>query len=160
MRLSALTLALGLTLTACGGATTPAATTPTAATPAAAPAPAPSLYERLGGTPAITVVIDGFLANVVADARINKFFAGLDAAAVGKLRGHLIDQVCGATGGACPYTGRSMKESHAGMNLTDAHFAAIVEDLVTALDAAGVKPADRDELVGVLGGLKGDIVGQ
>lgn len=160
MRLSALTLALGLTLTACGGAAAPAATTPANGTPAAAPAPAASLYERLGGTPAIAVVIDGFLANVVADARINKFFAGLDAAAVAKLRGHLIDQVCGATGGACPYTGRSMKESHAGMNLTDAHFAAIVEDLVAALDAAGVKPADRDELVGVLGGLKGDIVGQ
>ena len=45
MRLSALTLALGLALTACGGAATPVAAT---APPPAAPTPAPSLYDRLG----------------------------------------------------------------------------------------------------------------
>lgn len=156
MRLTgiALAFALAATLPACGGTSKPAAT------PTADPAPAASLYERLGGKPAIEVVIDKFLANVVADARINKFFAGLDGAAVAKLRGHLVDQVCSATGGDCQYTGRSMKESHTGMNLTDDHFTAIVEDLIAALDDAGVKPADKDELLGILGGLKGDIVGQ
>jgi hypothetical protein len=34
-----------------------------------------SLYERLGGQPAITAVVDQFVANVAADKRINTFFA-------------------------------------------------------------------------------------
>src|SRR5262245_44605072 len=55
-----------------------------------------SLYDRLGGKDAIKAVIDEFVANVVADKRINKFFAKADAA---KLKGALVDQVCMATGG-------------------------------------------------------------
>ena len=69
MRLSRLLLALSLAAAACGGSSKPA-------TAPAAAAPAPTLYQRLGGQPAIEAVVDGFLANVVADARINKFFAG------------------------------------------------------------------------------------
>ncbi len=35
------------------------------------PAPQKSLYDRLGGQPAITAVVDDFVANVAADNRIN-----------------------------------------------------------------------------------------
>src|SRR5258706_4328096 len=38
---------------------------------ATAPMPQKSLYERLGGQPAIVAVVDDFVANVSADARIN-----------------------------------------------------------------------------------------
>src|SRR5262245_12192726 len=37
-----------------------------------------SLYERLGGKPAITAVVDDFVGNVAADNRINKRFASAD----------------------------------------------------------------------------------
>ncbi|MEZ4399668.1 MAG: group 1 truncated hemoglobin [Kofleriaceae bacterium] len=154
MRLSAVLLAVSLaTAAACGGTSTPAPAAP-AAEPAAA-----SLYDRLGQQPAIEIVIDKFLANIVADARINAFFAGLDGAAVARVRTNLIDQVCAATGGPCEYKGKSMKETHTGMNLTDAHFDAIVEDLVHALDDAGVGQTEKDELLGALGGMRADIVG-
>jgi truncated hemoglobin YjbI len=46
------------------------------------------------------------------------------------------------------------------MGITEAQFGAMVEDLIQALDEAGVRPADRDELIGALGAMKGDIVGQ
>jgi hemoglobin len=39
--------------------------------------PPSSLYERLGGKPAITAVVDEFVARVAADKRINGFFAGV-----------------------------------------------------------------------------------
>lgn len=122
-------------------------------------APTMSLYDRLGQKPAIEVVVDKFLANVVADTRINTFFAHLDQAGVARLRGLLIDQVCQATGGPCTYGGKTMRETHTGMGITDEQFGALVEDLSKALDEAGAKPADRDELLGALGGMKGDIVG-
>ena len=124
-----------------------------------APAPA-SLYTRLGEKPAIEVVVDKFLANVVADARINARFAHLDEKGVAHLRQMLIDQVCNATGGPCEYTGKSMLEAHTGMTISEDEFTALVEDLSKALDEAGAKPADRDELLGALAGMKGDIVGR
>lgn len=123
------------------------------------PTPAASLYVRLGEKPAIEVVVDKFLANVVADSRINAKFSHLDADGVARLRTNLIDQVCSATGGPCEYKGKSMLESHTGMNVTDEEFNALVEDLKTALDDAGAKPADRDELLGALATMHDDIVG-
>jgi len=154
MRIVGLALALALAApslvgsTGCGGGKKPVA------------APTVTLYDRLGQKPAIEVVTDKFLANVVADSRINAAFAHLDADGVAHLRGMLVDQICAATGGPCTYTGKSMKEAHAGMGITADQFDALVEDLRQALDEAGVQPADRDALLGALGGMHGDIVGQ
>ena len=114
-----------------------------------------SLYDRLGGKPAITAVIDEFVGNVANDARINDRFATTD---IPKLKGHLVDQVCEATGGPCTYTGRDMKTTHAGMRITDADFTALVEDLVAALDTFKVPQTEQKELLGLLGSMKSDIV--
>ena len=114
-----------------------------------------SLYERLGGTSAITAVIDQFVANVAKDTRINGRFATTDIA---RLKKHLVDQVCMATGGPCAYTGRDMKTTHAGMRITTADFNALVQDLADALDAFTVPEMDKQELLGILGPLKKDIV--
>lgn len=114
-----------------------------------------SLYDRLGGKGAITAVVDTFVAKVGGDKRINKYFASTDLT---KLKMHLVDQICEAGGGPCQYTGRSMKHTHAGMGVTDAAFGALVDDLVAALDHHKVGKAEKDELLGVLGPMKRDIV--
>ena len=116
-----------------------------------------SLYDRLGGKPAITAVIDDFVGNVAGDSRINRRFAGAD---IPKLKARLVDQVCEASGGPCKYTGRSMRDAHAGMNIADAEFGALVEDLVKSLDKFKVPAKEKGELLGALGGMKGDIVGR
>lgn len=128
---------------------------------AAAPAvTTPSLYDRLGGSAAIATVIDSLVANVAADARINKRFERIadDTAGLRGFKQKLVDQVCQATGGPCTYTGLDMKSAHQGMNLTDADFDALVEDLVKALDSVGVSQKDKDELLGIFGPMRADIV--
>ncbi len=122
---------------------------------AAGAASSASLYDRLGGKPAIEAVVDTFLGNVAKDARINHFFAGADVPA---LRGHLVDQVCAAAGGPCTYKGRDMKTVHTGMRVDDAAFGALVEDLVAALKKHGVPEREQGELLAVLGPMKSDIV--
>lgn len=114
-----------------------------------------SLYDRLGGKGAITAVVETFVGNVGGDKRINGFFAGTD---LGKLKMHLVNQICEASGGPCKYTGRTMKQTHAGMGVDDAAFNALVEDLVAALDHHKVGKTERDELLGILGPMKSDIV--
>jgi hemoglobin len=114
-----------------------------------------SLYSRLGGEPAITAVVDQFVANVAADTRINGFFANAD---IPGLKAKLVDQICQASGGPCTYTGKDMKSAHEGMGIQEADFNALVEDLVAALDQFKVPEKEKSELLGALGPMKGDIV--
>ncbi|HEU4683371.1 MAG TPA: group 1 truncated hemoglobin [Nitrospira sp.] len=117
--------------------------------------PGKSLYERLGGKPAISAVVDQFVANVATDTRINGRFTTTD---IPKLKANLVDQVCAASGGPCVYKGRDMKTTHAGMRIANADFSALVEDLVKALDTYKVPVQEKNELLALLAPMKGDIV--
>jgi len=122
-----------------------------------------TLAERLGGYKAISAVVDEFVANVGADQRINSFFANTN---LDNLKKQLKDQICAAAGGfydttnkkPCKYTGKDMKTAHMGMGVQDAHFGALVEDLVKALDKFKVPEKEKGELLAVLGPMKKDIV--
>lgn len=114
-----------------------------------------SLFERLGGTGAITAVVEDFSARCAGDSRINAKFARTD---IPRLRSMLIDQVSEASGGPAKYTGRDMKTAHTDMGVTTGEFNALVEDLVATLNKFGVGKAEQDELLGILGPLKSDIV--
>ncbi len=114
-----------------------------------------SLYDRLGGKAAITAVVDEFVGNVAKDPRINNRFATTD---IPRLKGHLVAQVCSASGGPCAYSGRDMKTTHAGMRITSAEFTALVEDLVAALNTLNVPKTEQNELLGLLGPMQSDIV--
>jgi hemoglobin len=114
-----------------------------------------SLYERLGGMDSIAAVVEDFRDRVAKDDRINQKFAKTDLV---RLRKMLIDQVCEAAGGPCKYTGRSMKEAHDGMRVTSGEFDALVQDLVASFNHFKVGKTEQDEVLGVLGPLKTDIV--
>jgi hemoglobin len=115
-----------------------------------------SLYDRLGGKAAITAVVDDFIGNVAGDARINRRFATTD---IPHLKAMLVEQICAGTGGPCKYTGRDMATAHEGMNIRSDEFDALVQDLVKSLDKFKVPAREKGELLGVLGPMKGAIVG-
>lgn len=119
-----------------------------------------SLYDRLGGKNAITAVVDQFVSNVAADNRINKFFAEVasDPKRLDAFKKKLVDQICEASGGPCKYKGKDMKTAHMGMGVSSADFTALVEDLIAALDKFKVPEAEKNELLGALGPMQGDIV--
>ncbi len=116
-----------------------------------------ALYDRLGGKPAITAVVDDFIGNVAGDARINKRFANAN---IPRLKAQLVDQICEASGGPCKYMGSNMLDAHRGMNISDAEFTALVEDLIKSLDTFKVPAPEKNELLTALGGMKPQIVGK
>jgi len=115
-----------------------------------------SLYDRLGGKDAITAVVDDFVNAAATDDRIKDRFKNTDAK---DLKAKLVDQICEAAGGPCKYTGKDMKTAHTGMKITEEEFNALVEDLVKSLDKFKVGEKEKNDLLGALGGMKGDIVG-
>ena len=115
-----------------------------------------SLYDRLGRKDAITDVVKDFVEQRVAkDDRIKAYFAGVD---IPGLEAKLADQICEASGGPCKYTGKDMKTAHAGMNIKDADFGALVEDLKASLDQFHVGAGEQSELLGALAKMHDDIV--
>ena len=136
-------------------ASDPAPPEPSPEAPAAAPAASRTLYQRLGETPAITLVVEEFVGRTTTDPRIKERFFNTDAVNLKRL---LVEFVCQATGGPCKYTGRDMVSSHAGMDLVDEEFNALVDNLSGALDKYKVPDREKNELLGALGPLKPQIV--
>src|SRR5262245_7401636 len=120
----------------------------------------PTLYKRLGGREGIALVVGDFVTNMANDPRVNARFKDMKPPDVEKLKSHLADQICDATGGPCSYLGRDMKAAHKGMNISEAEWNATVENLVKALDKNKVGEREQKQLLAALGPMKSDIVGQ
>ena len=150
-------LAAATSLAACANMGPPPPPPP----PPMAAAPPATLYQQLGGQPAIEAVVKDFVENQVApDPRINRFFVPtIKNHRVPELEAALVDQICQATGGPCVYKGPSMVAVHHGMHITDADFGALVDDLVKSLNKFNVPPPLQQQLLGILGPLKPQIVG-
>ena len=117
-----------------------------------------TLYERLGGYDAIAAVVDDFIGRLVADKQFERFFAGHSTDSKKRIRQHIVDQFCAAAGGPCIYTGRTMKDSHAGLGITEDDWNAAAQHLVATLDKFKVGAQEKKELLDFVGGLKKDIV--
>lgn len=116
------------------------------------------LYERLGGYDALAAVTDDFAGRLATDKKLGKFFVGLSDDSMKKLRQHVIDFLCAATGGPCAYTGRDMKTVHTGLEITEEEWDASVLHLKATLDKFKVPEREKAEVLSAVGGLKKDIV--
>jgi hemoglobin len=117
-----------------------------------------SLYKRLGGYDAIAAVTDDFIGRLATDKQLGRFFAGHSEDSVKKIRQHVVDQLCAASGGPCVYIGRDMKTSHKGMGITEADWNAAAGHLVVTLDKFKVPAAEKNEVLALVTSLKKDIV--
>src|SRR5689334_4621679 len=117
-----------------------------------------SLYERVGGYDALAAVVDDFIVRLVTDKQFEKFFAGASNDSKKRIRQHILDQFCAATGGPCVYTGRDMKTSHAGLGITEADWNAAAKHLVASLDKFKVPEKEKGEVLAFVTTLKKDIV--
>ncbi len=93
-----------------------------------------TLYEKLGGEPAIDAAVDLFYDKVLDDKRISHFFSNID---MERQRQHQKMFLSYAFGGMPDFSGQSMREAHAPLveklGLNDSHFDAVIENLGTAL---------------------------
>lgn len=89
-----------------------------------------NLYERLGGEPAVNAAVDIFYKKVLADDSINHFFVNTDMEKQIKKQKAFLTL---AFGGPTVYQGMGLRKAHKNMNLTDAHFDAVIGHLGTTL---------------------------
>ena len=121
----------------------------------------PSLYERLGGVYSIAAVVDNFIDRVMSNPILNANPAVDEAhhrVSAAGFKYYVTEMVCWATGGPQKYTGRSMRESHEHLKITEGEWAAFCKDFDDTMAQFKVPEAECKELFAIVQSTKGDIV--
>src|SRR4030095_17160208 len=117
-----------------------------------------SLYKRLGGYDAIAAVTDDFLGKLVTNKDLSRFFVGLSDDSKTKVRQHVVDFLCNKSGGPCAYTGRTMKDTHKGLKITENDWNIAAGLLGETFKKFNVPKKETDEVFAFVSSLKNDIV--
>ncbi len=114
-----------------------------------------SLYDDIGGAPAIRTAVTVFYHRVTADEALAPWFAAVD---LDRLMAHQRAFLTVALGGPDLFSGRSMSGAHAGLAITDDAFDAVTEHLAYALLDVGLAHAQVAEVVAGLQPLRAQVV--
>ena len=114
-----------------------------------------TIYDEIGGEAAVSAAVEIFYGKVLDDPSLAGYFDRVDMA---DLQTHQRDFIGAALGGPVSYEGRSMKEAHAGLGITDEAFDAVVGHLGDTLTDLGVPGPTIGTIAGALAPLKTEIV--
>jgi hemoglobin len=117
--------------------------------------PDATIYETIGGMPAIVAVVDDFYSRVLADPELAGFFSGTDMA---RLKTRQAEFFAAALGGPVPYTGAAMADAHRNRGIGKSHFDLVAGHLAGSLAGAGVLAPVIDQIIGAIAPLADDIV--
>jgi hemoglobin len=114
-----------------------------------------ALYHRLGQQEGITRITRSLIGNHMANPLVSIRYAGRD---MHKVEKRVIEFFCAGAGGPETYTGQDMLATHKGMNISEQEFVAVIDDAMAALESNGIDPATRNDVLGILWSLKGEVV--
>ena len=112
-----------------------------------APSDNAGLYEALGERKGIEAITETMLYRIVDDERLAEPFKGIDVA---DFHRQFSDQICDISNGPCTYSGRTMREAHRDMNISETQFNAVVEHLVRAMEKHDVSTSAQNRLLAQL----------
>jgi hemoglobin len=119
-----------------------------------------TLYETLGGAPAVDAAVDLFYRKVLSDETISHFFDSVDMERQAAKQRAFITM---ALGGPNNYTGKDMRAAHAHLvakGLNDSHFDAVVGHLAATLQELGVGEGPIGEVKALLESVRNDVLGR
>ena len=114
-----------------------------------------SLYVRMGGAANVAAVVDDAVDQLARDPRTRQSFEDVNLKRVKK---SLAELICDLAGGGCKYSGDSMHDVHAGLQITQAQFYTLVQIYRDAMQRHGIRLRERNELLALLAPMKRDIV--
>ena len=117
-----------------------------------------SLYDRLGGYDGITAFANDLLPRLQTDPQLGRFWQNRGDDGIAREKQLLIDFLCSSAGGPLYYTGRDMKLSHKGMNISENDWSIFLEHAGATMKALQVPALECEQVVAFVLGLKGDIV--
>ena len=120
---------------------------------------ATSLYESIGGQPAVEAAVDIFYRKVLSDDRISDFFEDVDMDRQAAKQKAFLTY---AFGGPAHYTGKDMRAAHAHLvacGLNESHFQAVAENLQATLHELNVPQELIDQVMVIAASTHDDVLG-
>ena len=114
-----------------------------------------SVYERLGGSDAITKISSDLVDIHLANSKIAPRYVSSDSILVKK---QVAAFFIAGTGGPDNYEGKDMLAAHKGMNINNDEFVAVLDDAILALDKNGIGQKEKEEVLYILYSMKPEIV--
>ncbi|MGD8526775.1 MAG: group 1 truncated hemoglobin [Thioalkalispiraceae bacterium] len=114
-----------------------------------------SLYERLGGSEGITRIANDVIDNHIANQVIGTRFADSDVAA---LKNAAATFFISGTGGPDVYKGKDLLAAHKGMNISQAEFMAVLDDILSALEKNNIGQREQEEVLFTLYSMREQVV--
>lgn len=118
-----------------------------------------SLFERVGGEPAIMAAVGILYEKLIADDLTRPFFEDMDLDTLVKKQ---IAFMSHAFGGPVESRGRDLRTAHrhlvAAKGLTDAHFDAVAMHLAVTLRELGLDEDVVNEVLAVVGGTRSHVL--
>ncbi len=117
-----------------------------------------SLFQRLGGAPAVEAAVDLFYEKVLADPQISHFFEGTNMAIQKAKQQAFLTMVFG---GPARYSGQDLRQAHAPLverGMTDGHFDAVAGHLQATLEELGVARDLTDEVMSIAASTRDDVL--
>eukprot|EP00397_Hematodinium_sp_SG-2012_P037848 GEMP01041088.1.p1 GENE.GEMP01041088.1~~GEMP01041088.1.p1 ORF type:complete len:181 (+),score=32.58 GEMP01041088.1:423-965(+) len=105
------------------------------------------LFVRLGGAEVVDALVGAFYDRVILDEKVRHIFGGLD---VRKLAQHQTRFLTVAFGGNIGITPIDIREIHEHLGLKDAHFDAVLDNLMLTMIDFGFSEELRDEVFEIL----------
>jgi hemoglobin len=120
-----------------------------------------TLFERIGGEPALNAAVELFYTRVLHDRELAPLFGGID---MPRLKEHQRRFLSLALGGPNAYAGRDLGTAHRRIaerhGLNDGHFDAVLGHLGDTLIALGVPAMERDETLSIAESVRGAVLGR
>lgn len=114
-----------------------------------------SLYQKLGGKPAINAAVDLFYKKLLADDRAKHVFDDVDMKRQIRRQKEFLSA---AFGGPIPWKGKDLRTAHEGLNLTETHFMAVAQNLQASLEELKVPQPLIAQVMAIAGSVKGDVL--
>ena len=114
-----------------------------------------TLYARLGGEPGVSKLLMDFYGNVLSDPLLAPFFENVAMEKLISMQKELFSSVLG---GPHTYSGKPLKEVHAGRGITLTHFQHFREHLLTTLKDAGLHADDIHDVVRKVTAMKKEVL--
>jgi hemoglobin len=118
-------------------------------------ATADTLYERIGGQPALQAITAQLIDVASIDPVTKRSFHKVS---LPRVKEKLAEQFCVLAGGPCTYTGDDMRLVHRGLQITEREFYGLVDQLRSILDARGIGTREKNELLALLAPMKPQVV--
>ena len=114
-----------------------------------------SVYEQLGGKSAVNRIVENFVIEIENDPIILSYFQGAD---IDRFVEKFSEQICHRTGGPCEYSGDTMSQVHAGMQITESDFNRTVDLLINAMNNASIPHPLQNKVLAVLAPTRNDML--